>query len=145
MSARPIRVLLYGDLNLNIIDGSAIWLQSLAETLAVGDRIDLTILLKAPEERGLITDALHAIPGANIVSGPVLAGIDGAEQELEGAPGGQAGDAEVGIVVPAGWRAEPAVARVAVTEGLATHDLPHDLEAYLDRCMYQPVYRSYLV
>ena len=75
MSARPIRVLLYGDLNLNLIDGSAIWLQSLAETLAVGERVDLTVLLKAPEERGLITDALHAIPGATIVSGPELAGI----------------------------------------------------------------------
>ena len=73
MSARPIRVLLYGDLNLNLIDGSAIWLQSLAETLAVGERVDLTVLLKAPEERGLITDALHAIPGATIVSGPEFA------------------------------------------------------------------------
>ena len=38
-----------------------------------------------------------------------------------------------------------AVARVAVAEGLATHHLPRDLEAYLDRCMYQPVYQSYLV
>jgi glycosyltransferase involved in cell wall biosynthesis len=75
MSARPIRILLYGDLNLNIIDGSAIWLQSLAETLAAGDRTDLTVLLKAPEERGVITDSLRAIPGVRIVSGPELAGI----------------------------------------------------------------------
>ena len=48
---------------------------ALAETLAVGERVDLTVLLKAPEERGLITDALRAIPGATIVSGPELAGI----------------------------------------------------------------------
>jgi malate dehydrogenase (oxaloacetate-decarboxylating)(NADP+) len=42
-------------------------------------------------------------------------------------------------------RIAAAVARVAVAEGVAIHDLPQDLEAYLDRCMYQPVYRSYLV
>jgi malate dehydrogenase (oxaloacetate-decarboxylating)(NADP+) len=42
-------------------------------------------------------------------------------------------------------RIAAAVARVAVAEGLATHNLPRDLEAYLDRCMYQPVYRTYLV
>jgi glycosyltransferase involved in cell wall biosynthesis len=75
MNERPIKVLLFGDLNLNIIDGSAIWLQSLAQTLSVGSRIRLTILLKSPEERGLITDELRAIPNAEVVSGPELAGI----------------------------------------------------------------------
>src|SRR5713101_148169 len=75
MSARPIRVLLYGDVNLNIMDGSAVWLQSLAETLAVGDRTQLTVLLKAPEERGLLYQSMHAISGAEILSGPEIAGM----------------------------------------------------------------------
>ena len=30
---RPIRIALYGDINLNIIDGSAIWLASLVQVL----------------------------------------------------------------------------------------------------------------
>ena len=32
---RPVRIALYGDVNLNLIDGSAIWLASLAQTPAL--------------------------------------------------------------------------------------------------------------
>ncbi|HEY1179611.1 MAG TPA: malic enzyme-like NAD(P)-binding protein, partial [Phytomonospora sp.] len=37
-----------------------------------------------------------------------------------------------------------AVARVAVAEGLATRELPDDLEAHLRAAMYQPVHPAYV-
>ncbi|MDX1620029.1 MAG: glycosyltransferase family 4 protein, partial [Nitriliruptorales bacterium] len=56
---RPIRLALYGDVDLNILDGSAIWLASLAEVLAGHPRVELTVLLKAEERRDLITAGLR--------------------------------------------------------------------------------------
>ena len=71
---RPIRIALYGDVNLNIIDGSAIWLVSLAETLHAGPRVDLTVLLKAPEQRSSVTAPLHRLEKARLVTAPGAAG-----------------------------------------------------------------------
>ncbi|KZN98036.1 MULTISPECIES: glycosyltransferase [Aeribacillus] len=48
---KRLKILLYGDQNLNIVDGSAIWLTSLANLLTIDDRVDLTILLKTPVKR----------------------------------------------------------------------------------------------
>lgn len=48
-SSRPLRALIYGDVNLNLIDGSAVWLASTAECLARSD-VEVTVLLKAPIE-----------------------------------------------------------------------------------------------
>ncbi|MBI4729063.1 MAG: glycosyltransferase family 4 protein [Acidobacteria bacterium] len=59
MTARPIRVALYGDVDLNIIDGSAIWVQSVAEMLLEGPRCEVTLVLKAPERRDVVTGALR--------------------------------------------------------------------------------------
>jgi glycosyltransferase involved in cell wall biosynthesis len=63
---RPIRIALYGDVDLNILDGSAIWLASLAEVLAGHPRVELEILLKAPETRDLITGPLHGLPRVHL-------------------------------------------------------------------------------
>jgi glycosyltransferase involved in cell wall biosynthesis len=62
-----IRIALYGDLDLNVIDGSSIWLSSLAQTLHSGDRVSLTLLLKAPEVRDLITAPLRRLPRLTVV------------------------------------------------------------------------------
>lgn len=48
---KRLRVLLYGDQNLNIMDGSSIWLTSLANILTYYKNVDLTILLKTPIRR----------------------------------------------------------------------------------------------
>jgi malate dehydrogenase (oxaloacetate-decarboxylating)(NADP+) len=37
-----------------------------------------------------------------------------------------------------------AVARVAIAEGLATRELPEDLEGHLRAAMYQPVHPAYV-
>lgn len=62
---RPVRVLLYGDVDLNIIDGSAVWLTSMAETWSLaGARVD--VQLKAVEGRTLLSGALRQLPGVTV-------------------------------------------------------------------------------
>lgn len=60
-----VRVLLYGDVNLNVMDGSAIWLPSLAETFARAGA-DVHVQLKAPEVRDLLSGPLRALPGVTV-------------------------------------------------------------------------------
>ena len=64
---RPVRIALYGDVNLNIIDGSAIWLASLVQVLHRIQRTRLTVLRKAPERRDLITAELAALDRLRLV------------------------------------------------------------------------------
>jgi glycosyltransferase involved in cell wall biosynthesis len=64
---RPIRIALYGDVNLNIIDGSAIWLASLTQVLHRIERTRQTVLRKAPERRDLVTAELAALPRVRLV------------------------------------------------------------------------------
>ncbi|MFC1736969.1 glycosyltransferase [Candidatus Hydrogenedentota bacterium] len=52
------RILLYGDIDLNLIDGSSIWLASLAELLSLDDRYQIDILLKRPLTRETIVQQL---------------------------------------------------------------------------------------
>lgn len=59
------RVLLYADVDLNLLDGSAVWLVSMAQALAAtSSRVD--VLLKAPVATGRLSDALHAIEGVTV-------------------------------------------------------------------------------
>ncbi len=67
---RPIRIALYGDVNLNLIDGSAIWLASLAQVLHRIGRVQLTVLRKAPERRDVVTAELVGLPRARVVGPP---------------------------------------------------------------------------
>jgi glycosyltransferase involved in cell wall biosynthesis len=59
------RALVYGDVNLNIIDGSAIWVQSVVDTL-VGADCDVTLLLKAPVHTDRLLDPMRRL-GIRIV------------------------------------------------------------------------------
>lgn len=76
---RPVKVFLYGDVNLNIIDGSAIWLQSMAQVwAATGAQVD--VQLKAPETRALLSGPLREIPGVRVLdSQPKSGGPKAAE------------------------------------------------------------------
>jgi glycosyltransferase involved in cell wall biosynthesis len=65
---RPIKIALYGDINLNIIDGSAIWLASLVQVLHRVERTQLTVLRKAPEKRDLVTAEMAGLPRVSLVS-----------------------------------------------------------------------------
>jgi glycosyltransferase involved in cell wall biosynthesis len=65
-----MRIALYGDVNLNLIDGSAIWLAALAETLALDPATAVTVVLKAPIERGLVVAPLRERPNVTLVAHP---------------------------------------------------------------------------
>jgi len=62
VSPGRVHVAVYGEVNMNLIDGSSIWLQSVATMLASLPGVEVTVLLRAPEERDLITGALAAHP-----------------------------------------------------------------------------------
>ncbi|HSK96160.1 MAG TPA: hypothetical protein VK891_06030, partial [Euzebyales bacterium] len=65
---RPIRIALYGDVNLNIIDGSAIWLASLVQVLNRIPRTEVTVLRKAPPRRDVVTAEFADLPRVTLVS-----------------------------------------------------------------------------
>ncbi len=64
---RSIRIAVYGDVNLNIIDGSAIWLSSLVQVLNRIEGTEVTVLRKAPERRDLVTAELAELPRVRVV------------------------------------------------------------------------------
>lgn len=66
MSTPPPRALLYGDVDLNIIDGSAIWAQSMAQALAAAG-CEVTVLLKAPVRTDRLTEPLTRTPGVRLL------------------------------------------------------------------------------
>src|SRR4051812_26118362 len=57
---RAIRFGLYAEVNMNLIDGSSVWVQSVSQTLARIPGVDVTLLLRAREERDVLTAPLHA-------------------------------------------------------------------------------------
>ena len=64
--SRTLHALVYGDVNLNILDGSAIWVQSIAEALSRCG-VQTRVLLKAPVETSRLVDPLRAMPGVTVV------------------------------------------------------------------------------
>ena len=58
-------VLLYGDVDLNVLDGSAVWLGSMAETwVAAGAEVH--VQLKALERRDVLTSDLRGLAGVTL-------------------------------------------------------------------------------
>jgi len=73
------RALVYGDIDLNLLDGSAIWLQSVTQALARAG-CAVTLLLKAPVQTSRLIAPLLAEPGITVRS-------PHREQLLDGIPG----------------------------------------------------------
>ena len=63
---RQLRAIVYGDVNLNILDGSAIWVQSMAEALSRCG-VSVRVLLKAPVETARLVEPLRALTGVRVV------------------------------------------------------------------------------
>jgi glycosyltransferase involved in cell wall biosynthesis/spore maturation protein CgeB len=73
--ARAIRFALYGDINLNIMDGSAIWASSLAEVLAGIPDVRVALLLKARIHRTqVIVRLLDMAPQVQLIEPDVPKG-----------------------------------------------------------------------
>ena len=62
----PRRVLVYGDVNLNLIDGSAIWAVAVVEVFAQAG-CDVTLLLKSRVTTTRLIAPLEAMPNVRIV------------------------------------------------------------------------------
>ena len=66
----PVNIAVYGDLNMNLIDGSAVWAASLVETLAGLPNAKVFFILKAPQQRGLLLSPLERLPNVVFVRPP---------------------------------------------------------------------------
>ena len=71
-----MRVLLYGDIDLNLIDGSAIWLTSIAEVLARCG-VDVVLLRRTPLTRDVLVRDLNRHPAVTVIDpwDPARAGL----------------------------------------------------------------------
>lgn len=67
---RGAPVAVYGDLDLNLIDGSAVWAASLAELLALGDAIDVDLYLKAPIRNTAVLKGVLGRPNVRLIEPP---------------------------------------------------------------------------
>ncbi|MBT1090642.1 glycosyltransferase [Streptomyces sp. Tu102] len=65
--SRTLRALVYGDVDLNLIDGSAVWAQSTVQALSRAG-CDSRLVLKAPVRTGRLTDPLAELPRVGLVS-----------------------------------------------------------------------------
>ena len=52
---------------MNLIDGSSVWVQSLAQTLTHVEDTEVTVLLTFPEERRVLTEPLRSSPKIEVV------------------------------------------------------------------------------
>ncbi|OXS55453.1 glycosyltransferase involved in cell wall biosynthesis [Bacillus sp. V-88] len=64
---RKLKVLLYGDVDLNIMDGSAVWLTSLANVLDKDENVNTDVLLKAPNVKKRLTNSIQNLKRVNII------------------------------------------------------------------------------
>jgi glycosyltransferase involved in cell wall biosynthesis len=64
---RPLRVALYGEVNLNLLDGSSVWVQSMALMLTSVPGVQVTLLLRCAEERQVLTGPLHSHPRVELI------------------------------------------------------------------------------
>ncbi len=65
-TAQRRRILLYGDINLNIMDGSAVWLVSMAEALS-RTHSEVWVLLKSPLRDDRLTRQVRELPNVHLV------------------------------------------------------------------------------
>ncbi|MBC1399044.1 glycosyltransferase [Listeria fleischmannii] len=62
-----LRILLYGDIDLNFMDGSAVWLTSMAPMLALSPNVQVDLLLKAKEQSTNLTEALKKVNNIRLI------------------------------------------------------------------------------
>ena len=63
----PLRVLVYGDVNLNLIDGSAIWLTSVVSMLNQDPSIKVDVLLKRSITKPEVTAGIRELPNVRFI------------------------------------------------------------------------------
>ncbi len=63
-----LSLLIYGDLNLNFVDGSAVWASSLVEMLSGFENISITFLLKADLTHTTLVESIKNLKNVRIIS-----------------------------------------------------------------------------
>lgn len=76
-ASTTVRIAVYGDVDLNLLDGSAIWLASLVQVLAGHPAVEVRVLLKAPVQRDLVTGPLEGLPRVTVVPPGEVPGFSG--------------------------------------------------------------------
>jgi glycosyltransferase involved in cell wall biosynthesis len=77
-----IRLLLYGDIDLNLIDGSAVWLTSLVEVLGGLKDAQVSVLQKTPITRDTVIREATRLPRVHFVDPWALTVADGIPHDL---------------------------------------------------------------
>ncbi len=77
---RTLHALVYGDVNLNILDGSAIWVQSMCEALSRSE-VHVRVLLKAPIATDRLVGPLRSMPNVTVID-PFTDGLTTADEPL---------------------------------------------------------------
>lgn len=63
-----LKILIYGDIDINIIDGSSIWVTSIINTLAENENIDIDYLLKTPIKTDNVIKSINKDINLNIIN-----------------------------------------------------------------------------
>src|SRR3954451_3444215 len=71
-----VRALVYGDVDLNIIDGSAIWAQAMVQALREAG-VEVTFVLKAPVRTDRLVAPLEKMPDVTVRRLPEDAALPG--------------------------------------------------------------------
>ena len=85
LSTKTSKVLLYADVNLNIIDGSSIWLTSLINTLCIEPDFEITLLLKASLSKRVVIDSIDNVQRVEVIDPfeqPTLLNVFEAQKDL---------------------------------------------------------------
>jgi glycosyltransferase involved in cell wall biosynthesis len=62
-----MRIALYGEVNMNLLDGSSVWVQSMAQMLTSLPEAEVTLLLRCAEERQVLTAPLDSHPRIELI------------------------------------------------------------------------------
>ncbi len=64
---RKLKILVYGDLNINFIDGSGIWLTSILNMLSIDRFVEIDILLKAKVKDSTLINSVYKRKNINFI------------------------------------------------------------------------------
>lgn len=71
-----LKLLVYGDIDINIIDGSAIWVSSILNILSIEDHIDVDYVIKAPIKNKENFSSIEGLANVNVINPFVVYGLE---------------------------------------------------------------------
>lgn len=77
---RNLNILLYGDIDLNFMDGSAVWLISMAQMLALNPNVNIDLVLKAKEKNKHLVQSVKNIPNIHCIPASEAMNSDSSER-----------------------------------------------------------------